>query len=443
MDFHNKNAVDESADTDAMLVSRPYAWIVFALTFGLLLSDYMSRQVLNVVFPHLKAEWALSDARLGALSGVVSLAVGALAFPLSLLADRWGRIKSLVLMAGCWSLATLVCGIANNFEQMFVARFLVGLGEAAYGSVGLAVVLAVFPVNMRATITGAFLAGGMVGSVLGISLGGVIAAHFGWRASFVGMALFGMALTLCYPLIVRESRIAPGRMRIAKKNNNVKSAADPRVNSTRPPLRTLVSSRSVICAYLGSGVQVFISGAMLAWLPSFLNRYYGMPVAKAGLVAAIFVLSCAVGMTVCGNLSDRIGRDSPSRKMSLAIAYCLMCFVLLSIAFSLPPGNLQLLMIALGMFLAGGPVGPAGAMVANLTPEPIHGTAFATLSLANNLLGLAPGPIITGMLADAFGLPVALQMVPLVSVVSALIFFYGRRSYQRDLERVQQYPVAV
>jgi MFS family permease len=100
-------------------------------------------------------------------------------------------------------------------------------------------------------------------------------------------------------------------------------------------------------------------------------------------------------------------------------------------------------MIALGMFLAGGPVGPAGAMVANLTPEPIHGTAFATLSLANNLLGLAPGPIITGILADNFGLPVALQLVPLVSVVSALIFFYGRRSYQRDLERVQQYPVAV
>src|SRR5512145_2065619 len=97
-------------------VPRTYAWIVFALTFGLLLSDYMSRQVLNAVFPLLKTEWNLSDTQLGALSGVVSLAVGVLALPLSLLADRWGRLRSLVLMAALWSLATLACGLANSFE---------------------------------------------------------------------------------------------------------------------------------------------------------------------------------------------------------------------------------------------------------------------------------------------------------------------------------------
>ena len=120
------SASTEALD-DAVATSRPYAWIVFALTFGLLLSDYMSRQVLNVVFPHLKSEWALTDTQLGALSGIVSLAVGVLAFPLSLLADRWGRIRSLVLMAGCWSLATLICGVARDYEQMFIARFLVGV----------------------------------------------------------------------------------------------------------------------------------------------------------------------------------------------------------------------------------------------------------------------------------------------------------------------------
>ena len=49
-----------------------YAWLVFALTFGLLISDYMARQVLNAVFPLLKAEWHLSDAQLGLLSGVVA-----------------------------------------------------------------------------------------------------------------------------------------------------------------------------------------------------------------------------------------------------------------------------------------------------------------------------------------------------------------------------------
>jgi MFS family permease len=375
------------------------------------------------VFPQLKAEWALSDARLGALSGVVSLAVGLLALPLSLLADRWGRIRSLVLMAALWSIATLACGLARDYQQMLAARLLVGIGEAAYGSVGLAVLLTVFPARMRATISGAFLAGGMVGSVLGISLGGFIAAHFGWRAAFAGMAVFGIVLTICYPLVVREGSVAS-------------AAANAAGRSRRLQLRTLVSSRSVICAYLGSGLQLFISGALLAWLPSYLNRYYDMPIAKAALVSAIFVLTSAAGMTMCGHISDRIARDWPALKLSLAIAYCLISFVTLATAFLLPPGIPQLTLIGLGMFFGAGTVGPAGAMVANLTPAPIHGTAFAALSLANNLLGLAPAPIITGLLADAFGLSAALQLVPLVSLAAAGIFAIAKLSYHRDLQQV-------
>jgi sugar phosphate permease len=81
-------------DDPGARIPRRYAWVVFALSFGLLLSDYMSRQVLNAVFPLLKVEWALSDARLGLLSGIVALMVGLLTFPLSLLADRFGRVKA-------------------------------------------------------------------------------------------------------------------------------------------------------------------------------------------------------------------------------------------------------------------------------------------------------------------------------------------------------------
>ena len=93
-----------------------YAWVVFALTFGLLISDYMARQVLNAVFPLLKAEWTLTDGQLGLLSGVVAIMVGLLTFPLSLLADRLGRVKSLTAMAVLWSLATLLCSVADNYR---------------------------------------------------------------------------------------------------------------------------------------------------------------------------------------------------------------------------------------------------------------------------------------------------------------------------------------
>ena len=171
--------------------SRVFPLIVFALTFGLLLSDYMSRQVLSAVFPFLKVEWSLSDTQLGALTSIVALTVGLLAVPLSLLGDRWGRSKAIITMGALWSLATLGCAIAANYEQMMIARFFIGLGEAAYGSVGLAVVLMVFAPTKRASLTGAFMAGGSFGSVIGVFLGGILAVQLGWRGSFAVMAIIG------------------------------------------------------------------------------------------------------------------------------------------------------------------------------------------------------------------------------------------------------------
>ncbi|MES3024649.1 MAG: MFS transporter [Pseudomonadota bacterium] len=407
----------QDGDDDAVRVSRPYAWIVFALSFGLLISDYMSRQVLNAVFPLIKGEWMLSDAQLGMLSGVVALMVGLLTFPLSLLADRWGRVRSLALMAVVWSLATLACGLAANYQQMFVARFFVGVGEAAYGSVGIAVVLSVFPKHLRATLAGAFMAGGMFGSVLGMALGGTIAAHMGWRWAFAGMALFGLVLGLLYPLVVTEARIAGGK----------RKAAPPRLS-----LGSLFGSVSLRSAYIGSGLQLFVGGAFIVWMPSYMNRYYAMSTDRAGAAAALVVLAGGTGMVLCGMLSDRLCHALPLRKFALAIAYSLGSCLLFSLAFALAPGTAQLCLICAGMFFAAGVTGPAGAMVANLTDRRIHGTAFATLTLANNLLGLAPGPLLTGVLADRMGLDNALQLVPLVSVLAAAVFWHGRRHYLPD-----------
>lgn len=420
-------------DDPGARIPRRYAWVVFALSFGLLLSDYMSRQVLNAVFPLLKQEWLLSDAQLGLLSGIVALMVGLLTFPLSLLADRFGRVRSLALMATVWSLATLGCGLAQQYPQMLVARFLVGVGEAAYGSVGIAVVLSVFPKHMRATLTGAFMAGGMFGSVLGMALGGAVAAHLGWRWAFAAMALFGLVLALLYPIIVREKRIAPSSRPDELRADEKRAATAP---AAKVPLRSLVNSRSVVGAYVGSGLQLFVGGTVIVWIPSYLNRYYAMATDAAGGVAALIVLVAGVGMIGCGMLSDRLCRNAPDRKFSLAIAYSLGSCALLSLAFALPHGTPQLIMIALGMLLAAGTSGPAGAMVANLTPLPIHGTAFAMLTLVNNLLGLAAGPLVTGLLADQLGLAKAFQLVPLISVAAAAVFYFAKRHYLDDIQQV-------
>jgi predicted MFS family arabinose efflux permease len=407
-------------------ISRTFAWVVFALTFGLLLSDYMSRQVLNAVFPLLKAEWAITDAQLGSLSGIVALMVGLLTFPLSLLADRFGRVKSVVLMAACWSLATLACGIAKSYDQMLVARLFVGVGEAAYGSVGLAVVLSVFPKQLRASVTGAFMAGGMFGSVIGVALGGAIATKFGWRTAFIWMAIVGLVLAAIYLLSVKSSKVPLGAANKSRKGGDYKKA-----------FGTLFGSRSVVAAYVGNGLQMFVGGAMIAWLPSYLNRYYQMDMARAGAIAGVLLLVSGVGMTVCGILCDRLSRKNIRGKIWLVIGYCSLCFIVLTVGFSLPPGKLQLVFVALGMFVAASTTGAGGAMVANLTHRSIHATSLATYTLAQNLIGMAPAPLVVGALADRFGLNTAMQLLPIASVLSAMVFLYGARHYRQDIEKVK------
>jgi MFS family permease len=409
---------------------RFFPWIVFALTFALLLSDYMSRQVLSAVFPFLKVEWALSDTQLGALTSVVALTVGLLAVPLSLLGDRWGRVRSIVLMATIWSLATLGSAVAANYGELMLSRLFIGVGEAAYGSVGLAVVLAVFPAYRRASISGAFIAGGSFGSVIGVALGGALAVHFGWRWSFAAMALLGLVLVVLYRLLISDKKLDEHRI------ENLAEGEPASAPGERAKLRTLFSTPSVIAAYVGSGLQLFIAGSLFAWLPSYLGRAYHLPADKAAGVAAIAILFMGVGMIVCGMITDRLARTVAIRKWTTAIIYSLLSLIGLGLGFSLHPGGAQLLLLAIGIFFAAGTSGPAGAMVANLTRESIRSTAFGTLTLANNVLGLAAGPLVTGILADKFGLVGAMKIVPVVAVGALIALLIGRKFYLASLAKV-------
>jgi MFS family permease len=389
-----------------------YAWLAFVLTFGLLLSDYMSRQLLAAVFPLLKTDWRLTDSQLGALGGVVPLAVGVLTLPLSFLADRFGRVRSIAAMAIAWSLATVACGLASRYGDMLIARLVVGIGEAAYGSVGLALVVSVFPPTRRAAIVGAFTAGGLFGSVLGLASGGLIASQLGWRWAFAIVGLVGLLLGAVYPLFVREEPAA---------------ATPPSLVSTftiRPRLiwRSLFSSPTVVWTYIASGAQLFIAASLMAWTPSFLNRYHAMAPAKAALVSAVFVLAGGAGMIGCGALADRISRGEPRRQLMMAASFCVATAALLALALQLPAGGTQLVLLGAAMALASGSLGPAGAVVAAAAPAGRLATAFATLTLVNNVLGLAPGPFITGAIADQWGLLRALQLVPVAGVVAAIAF---------------------
>ena len=203
MDLHSIDAHQRGADD--YLFGRGQAWFALVMTIGLMVFDYIDRQVIVSLFPYLKTEWGPSDKQLGALVSVVSITVALGAIPVALFADRASRVKSIVVMAVIWSLATISCMFTRSYSQLLAARSVVGLGEAGYGSVGAALIASHFPARMRAALLAAFFASASVGSVLGVMLGGVIAAQWGWHAAFGVVGFPGLALALLY-LKVRDYR---------------------------------------------------------------------------------------------------------------------------------------------------------------------------------------------------------------------------------------------
>lgn len=403
---------------------QAHAWLTFALLIGLMLSDFMSRQVIHAVFPFLKSEWSLSDAQLGSLASAVSLVVGLLTFPVSLLADRFGRVRSVAVMAIVWSLATVACGLAHNFAALLVARALVGLGEAAYGSAGGAILTVVFPPRRHATVLGAFLAAAVFGSVLGVVSGGLVAERFGWRMAFVSVGAVGLLLAAIFAVAAREPP-SPSR------------AAVPAL-PLRAVLRELFRFRSANFTYVASGLNMFAQGAVLAWAPSYLNRYYGLDPGEAALRTALLLIAAGGGMALGGVVVDRLGTSRPQRRLLIPAGYSVASSVVLLAAFVLPPGPLQFALIAIGLLAGAGFAGPAGAVVADIHDPAVRATALATLALANNLIGLAPGPFVTGLLADAHGLDVALRLAALAGLPAAFLLFAASLHYETERQHHEQ-----
>jgi MFS family permease len=188
----------------------------------------------------------------------------------------------------------------------------------------------------------------------------------------------------------------------------------------------------VLYTYVGSATQLFVTGSIMVWMPTYFLRYYKLPTGKAALAAAVVVMLTGLGMAVLGNVADRLGRERPARKLLASMVYTLVSFALLMVAFRLPLGATQLVVLGLGAFVVSGTWGPTTAAVANLVPTAIRATALAVITLLNNLLGLAPGPFVTGLLSDRYSLDFALQWIPLASAVSALALYLAYRHYDAD-----------
>ena len=409
---------------------RRYAWSVFAIIFALMVVDYVDRQVVVSMFPHLKAEWDLSDRQLGALVSIVSITVALGAVPLSLLADRWSRVKSIFLMALVWSLATIAAAFAGSYAQLIGARSVVGLGEAAYGTVGAALLASLFPPRMRSTVLGAFLAAGMFGSVLGVMLGGFIAERWGWQMGFGAVGIPGLFLAFVFLAIVRDYKT------VALPTGSG-SGAKPRM-TVRAVVTELLRPRTALITCIGAGLNLLVVSTMYAWLPSYFNRYYDLAPDQAGLKTAVVVLAGGLGALFWSVIADRLSARMPRARLIVpAIAAVVTTAFMLAAFAGFPPGPVQFGLIIAGGIVMAGSIGPTDAVVIDVIHPALRATGASILSLSRNLFGLAGGPLLTGALSDAYGLQFAMTVVPLFGLLAAAMYMIAARTYLSDLKSVE------
>ena len=404
------------------LPPRRYAWWIFTILVSLMVVDYVDRQVIVSMFPHLKEEWGLSDSQLGSLVSIVSITVALGTVPLSLLADRWSRVKSIVLMALVWSFATIACSFARDYGHLLGARSLVGLGEAAYGSAGAALLASIFPTRLRSTVLGAFLAAGMLGSVLGVVLGGVIAEQWGWRAGFGAVGIPGLVLALLFLAVARDKGAMAAPRRAGRSGLGFKAA-----------VAGLLRPRTLLITCVGAGLQLVVVSTIWAWTPSYFNRYYGLAPDQAGIKTGLVVLTGGLGAVIWSIVADRLTARYPLARLYIPAAVAVLTTVFMGLAFGVAgPGTLQTALIVVGAAVMTGTIGPVAAVSVDVVDPGLRATATATLSLTQNLLGLALGPLLAGVLSDNYGLPFAMAVTPFFCLGAAALFLVAARTYEAD-----------
>jgi predicted MFS family arabinose efflux permease len=426
----------EAGNNDGYLTGKGQAWFAFAMTFALMLFDYIDRQVIVSLFPHIKSEWNLSDKQLGSLVSIISIVVAAGGIPVALLADRVSRVKSIVVMATTWSVATISCMFTANYSQLFAARAVVGAGETGYGSVGAALMSTLFPKRLRSTVLGAFFAAGSLGSVLGVFLGGVIAAQWGWKAAFGVVGVPGFVLALLY-LFVRDYKTVA----LTPKSNSVSQSVG---GALQHIFGTLLRTRTLLWVCIAGAMQLVTMSAVMAWLTSFLNRFQGMTPANAAQHTALVILASAAGVLFWGIVVDRLARRKPRNKLPGLAVLCVATSAIFMFAFSgIYMGSAQFELIVLGGFFMNSMIGVVTGVVMDVTHPSMRATGAALLAVILNLLGLALGPFLTGVLSDQWGLQHALAVVPLFSVLAAALFVIAMRSYEADVARVSDVKLDV
>jgi MFS family permease len=380
------------APAEAAPFSPAYARYVLGVLLAVYVMNFVDRQILAIVLDDVKAELGASDTAMGLLSGLAfSLFYTLAGIPIARLADRGTRRNIVAVGLAVWSAMTAACGMAGSFWQLALARFGVGIGEAAGTPPSHSLISDYFPPERRATALAIYGMGIYFGVMFGFLAGGMIRDAFDWRTAFLACGAPGLPLALLVYFTVRE----PPR-----------GASEQRSVAPEPPrlgevARILFARRAFVLLTLAACCQAVSGYAVLTWGPAFMGRVHGLSASAIGTSFGLIAgFGGALGILLGGALADRLARRDPRWHAWLPAAVSL-----LAVPFAVPfylaaETRTALASFALFYLINNMYVGSLWSLAQGLVPARMRAVASAALLTILNIVGAGLGPLFVGMMND-------------------------------------------
>ncbi len=377
----------------ALLSPRYRAWFVFVM---LLLStlNFADRAILSVLAQPIKEDLKLTDGELGMLTGLgFAILYSLLGLPIGWLAERVNRRNLIAACVAAWSLMTAACGLAGSFFSLLLGRVGVGIGEAGFQPPVSSLVADHFKADRRGTVMSIILLGSPLGFLLGQSVGGWVAAQWGWRTGFFTLGVPGVLAALIVWLTLKEPPrgLAEGR---------VNADAAP---TLREAIRTMWSKptfRHLLAAFVIGG---FAMNAVAQFVLPFYLRSFNLPLATVGALFGMVAFSSnGLGMLLGGLGFDRLSRRDPRWPLWGPAAMLLVATPLYLLAFLSVTATASFAFIWFANLTMATHLAPSLSMVQNVAPPRMRAMATALVWLVMGLLGAGFGPTLMGFASDYF-----------------------------------------
>ena len=395
-----------------MTQPRLYPRTALVVLTALNLLNYIDRSVLFAVQPLVQVEFHRSDADFGLLTSAFFLFYMFAAPLMGPLADRYSRRLIIVMGAFLWSGATLLTAATYSFQTLLIRHTLVGIGEASFVTISPTLVADLFPEQKRGRILGVFYLAIPVGTALGYIIGGNLGPRFGWRSPFYVASIPGFVLALLLLFIPEPER---------GMHDSLPETPE------RSTILGLARNPAFWTATLGMATMTFALGGLSVWMPTFLSRVRGYPLARANLIfGGITAFDGTVASLAGGWLGDRLLRRTKTgyylvSAASMAMGVPVMIVALYTTGRTMLPG------ILLAEFLLLLNTAPLNAALINSVGAHIRATAIAVNIFMIHLLGDALSPWLIGKISDRSSLQSGFISAVVAIAISSAILFYGMR----------------